>query len=614
MGDTCIDAPPIQNSFHENCFSCNNCGEHLEEHNYYEYEDEVYCGRCHAEFYMPRCAGCDELIFDPTYTVAEGKKWHTVHFCCWVCDMDLCEKQYAKDGDGNPCCLDCYNDKYAVTCGTCKKPITAGEKAMKAGDKSYHHCDECFRCKECELPLENKKCVQYQDDIFCSGCYHKVHSPPCGRCGERVRGEFVEVRGTRYHKSCFNCQECSVPFTREEKKGAYPVGDRLLCYTHALDVRRKELKEAKRKKQEEEDAAAAAAEQASKEKEEEEEAAAAGAAAEQQRVWARARDRGKGGTDVAEPATKSGARAVSLTLAVPAISETDTEDGAAQPSSPLGSEPVEAKVNEGHLTPKSDSTGFVRQGTRKVTVIKKKPRASMVITEEDEAATSKAIAEAEAEAEAGGGADDDDEQLDLSSSPTREASGRGSREPGDSVYMDDDAAAAVVPEAEPGALPPTSVFGPTGSGRTFGARARTGFSKSESPQADPYAALYTGFSVPIKYSKFKLDLPGREVLDICEFLYMGKKGSFKVFLVLATDVAFMCKRIDDTCYELMMMPVERNKIKAKIIKMEGAVAFKVKIGKWGTLRAKDEIERSTWIGKLNAPIGFIPTKAFAVTG
>ena len=120
--------------------------------------------------------------------------------------------------------------------------------------------------------------------------------------------------------------------------------------------------------------------------------------------------------------------------------------------------------------------------------------------------------------------------------------------------------------------------------------------------------------MPIKYSKFKLDLPGREVLDICEFLYMDKKGSFKVFLVLTTDVAFMCKRIDDTCYELMMMPVERNKVKAKIIKMEGAVAFKVKIGKWGTLRAKDEIERSTWIGKLNAPIGFIPTKAFAVTG
>lgn len=49
---------------------------------------------------MPRCSGCDELIFDPTYTVAENKKWHIVHFCCWVCDIDLCEKQYAKVGRG----------------------------------------------------------------------------------------------------------------------------------------------------------------------------------------------------------------------------------------------------------------------------------------------------------------------------------------------------------------------------------------------------------------------------------------------------------------------------------------------------------------------------------
>ena len=127
------------------------------------YEGDVYCGRCHAEFFMPRCAGCDELIFDPTYTVAEGKKWHLVHFCCWVCDMDLCEKQYAKDSDGNPCCLPCYNDKYAVHCGTCAKPITAGERAMRAGDKSYHHDDACFRCVTCKEGLENKKCVQYNE-------------------------------------------------------------------------------------------------------------------------------------------------------------------------------------------------------------------------------------------------------------------------------------------------------------------------------------------------------------------------------------------------------------------------------------------------------------------
>jgi hypothetical protein len=145
----------------------------------------VYCGRCHAEFFMPRCAGCDELIFDPTYTVAEGKKWHLVHFCCNVCDEDLCEKQYAKDTeeDDAPICLPCYNEKLAEMCGTCKKPITAGERAMRAGESSYHHNEECFRCTKCSETLDGKKCVQDDDGaLFCSPCYKEAKTPPCGRC------------------------------------------------------------------------------------------------------------------------------------------------------------------------------------------------------------------------------------------------------------------------------------------------------------------------------------------------------------------------------------------------------------------------------------------------
>jgi len=226
---------------HEACFCCANCKEQLAEYNFYEYEKDIYCGRCHAEMFMPRCAGCDELIFDPTYTVAEDKKWHLVHFCCWVCDVDLCEKQYAKDPESNPVCLPCYNEKYAIVCATCKKPITAGDKAMRAGELSYHHTAECFQCKVCKQGLENKKCVQLQDGTYCSECFHKVHAPPCVRCKSKINGEFVQVKGKRFCKKCFTCFECSTPFTREEKKGAYPIGEKLLCYTHAKAAKKAEI-------------------------------------------------------------------------------------------------------------------------------------------------------------------------------------------------------------------------------------------------------------------------------------------------------------------------------------------------------------------------------------
>lgn len=43
--------------------------------------------------------------------------------------------------------------------------------------------------------------------------------------------------------------------------------------------------------------------------------------------------------------------------------------------------------------------------------------------------------------------------------------------------------------------------------------------------------------------------------------------------------------------------------------MKGVIAMKVKVGKMVTLKVADEVERSQWIGKLNAPIGFVPTKA-----
>jgi prickle len=528
-GDNVIEVPEIPQPYcAPGCFTCNNCNEELCEFNYYTYEGDVYCGRCHAEFFMPRCAGCDELIFDPTYTVAEGRKWHLVHFCCWVCDMDLCEKQYAKDTDSNPCCLPCYNDKYAVMCGTCKKPITAGERAMRAGENSYHHDDACFRCVTCKDGLENKKCVQYNEELYCSGCYHKEHSPPCGRCGEAVRGEFVEVRGKRYMKTCFNCFECGTAFTREEKKGAYPVGDSLLCYTHALAERRKQIKAAKTKAAEDEKLASAASEKAS--------------------------------------ADETAAVAAQANAAAAAIAEAEKQ------SLLIARNATETKAVEGgSIQPRACQKSFIRQGTRKVSAMPKMSRQASVALRagaKEKAAAAKAVADAEAVL-ASGAADDDEDAEDTGAGGDSATGGAAARA---STISEDPTTSAKVPQ-------------------------------------DPFDSLWAGFSIPMKFSKFVLVTPGREILEIGEFTLIEKKSSVKCYLILATDVAFICKMVDADCYELLCMPEQRNKVKGKLIKMDGVFAMKVKIGKSYTLKCTTEVGRSQWIGKLNAPIGFIPTKA-----
>lgn len=61
-----------------------------------------------------------------------------------------------------------------------------------------------------------------------------------------------------------------------------------------------------------------------------------------------------------------------------------------------------------------------------------------------------------------------------------------------------------------------------------------------------------------------------------------------------------------TCY--VSLPLQ---VKAKIVKLKklpGVVTMKVKAGKTITLKCESEKERATWIGLMNAPVGFIPTK------
>ena len=75
-----------------------------------------------------------------------------------------------------------------------------------------------------------------------SRCFHTAHAPPCERCKQTIDGAYAEVQGKRYCKmGCFCCYECHVPFTREDKQGAYPIGGRLLCYAHAKDAKKREL-------------------------------------------------------------------------------------------------------------------------------------------------------------------------------------------------------------------------------------------------------------------------------------------------------------------------------------------------------------------------------------
>jgi len=384
---------------------------------------------------------------------------------------------------------------------------------------------------------------------MCSPCYKARHSPPCARCKKDIRGEFVEVRGSRYCKACFSCAHCDTVFTREEKKGAYPVGDELLCYNCALTTRRAEMRakrEAQARAEEEaaaeaerlarEAAAAKAAEIAAMKAEEE---AAAKAQAEQDRLAAEAAE-----------AELSRRRASIMATQAQELADREAQQALDK----------EETVTENTLAmPEVNSSGFIRQGTTRASRLPRRG-SKQGPTPEQRAAIQAAMEE-----------EDADEAED-------ETSGGGSV----STDSQSEVQGAVTSEPEPVA----------------------------EGTEDPFSSLWAGFSIPAKLSKFTMDIPGREVLDIGSFTVIDKKFKACVFVIICTDVVLLTQKIDDDCYELMTMPVLRNKVKASIVKkLAGVPAMKIKGGKTMVLKCASEEERAFWIGKLNAPVGFIPTKA-----
>lgn len=154
--------------WHPQCFVCNVCKELLVDLIYFFRKGEVYCGRHFAEIMdIPRCNACDELIFVPNYTSAEGRSYHVKHFCCFECDIPLGGMKYILVED-QPNCLNCYQAKYGKTCHTCKQPIAAGDQRISWKELHWHVDAKCFCCASCKKFLLGGKFTVKENQPFCS--------------------------------------------------------------------------------------------------------------------------------------------------------------------------------------------------------------------------------------------------------------------------------------------------------------------------------------------------------------------------------------------------------------------------------------------------------------
>ncbi|XP_070601476.1 prickle-like protein 4 isoform X2 [Erythrolamprus reginae] len=168
-GDQAVFASKLGEEYwwHPTCFVCHICQQPLIDLIYFHRDEKIFCGRHHAEFFRPRCASCDQLIFTSECVEAEGMRWHEEHFCCLECDLPLRIQQYVMKG-GQPCCCACFESLYADICQACGEVVGINSKQIVLQGQHWHSKDSCFCCTLCHKALLGQPITIHNGLLFCS--------------------------------------------------------------------------------------------------------------------------------------------------------------------------------------------------------------------------------------------------------------------------------------------------------------------------------------------------------------------------------------------------------------------------------------------------------------
>ncbi|KAF9540121.1 hypothetical protein EC957_004635 [Mortierella hygrophila] len=152
------------------------------------------------------CASCEEPI-SGTMITAMGKRWHSDHFVCSVCDLNLEHVQFFHK-DGQPYCHFDYHDKFSPKCGHCNTPIE--NECLTALGKSWHPGH--FFCRDCGDPFEEDGYMVHDGFPYCEKDYLRLFAPKCTGCQDPIQGDFISALKGKWHRDCFGCSVCHIGF------------------------------------------------------------------------------------------------------------------------------------------------------------------------------------------------------------------------------------------------------------------------------------------------------------------------------------------------------------------------------------------------------------------
>ncbi|KAG0289579.1 hypothetical protein BGZ96_006911 [Linnemannia gamsii] len=169
------------------------------------------------------CASCDEPI-SGTMITAMGKRWHSDHFVCSVCDLNLEHVQFFHK-DGQPYCHFDYHDKFSPKCGHCNTPIE--NECLTALGKSWHPGH--FFCRDCGDPFEEDGYMVHDGFPYCEKDYLRLFAPKCTGCQDPIQGDFISALKGKWHRDCFGCTVCHIGF---DSSSYYVENGKPYCKAH----------------------------------------------------------------------------------------------------------------------------------------------------------------------------------------------------------------------------------------------------------------------------------------------------------------------------------------------------------------------------------------------
>ncbi|GAB6026370.1 LIM/homeobox protein Lhx4, variant 2 [Chamberlinius hualienensis] len=152
---------------------------------------------------IPKCAGCEQAIFDRFILKVLDRPWHAKCLQCAECGVQLADKCYVRSGQLY--CKDDFFKRFGTKCAGCEQGIPPTQIVRRAHDNVYHlHCFACIICNR-QLNTGDEFYLMEDNKLVCKPDYESAKARDAESGNKRPRttitAKQLETLKTAYNNS-----------------------------------------------------------------------------------------------------------------------------------------------------------------------------------------------------------------------------------------------------------------------------------------------------------------------------------------------------------------------------------------------------------------------------